>query len=253
VGAFPRRTGGDVRARVHRHEGVSDGEARPSGRTDFYERLRAAARETLGANVASEIAAFEFALLYYAAAVWRKHAPEGPEYFTSHRRSGYFAVVGTLAAVMMMELIAVHIVVSQWSGTVAWVLTALSMYSFLWIVADMQAIRLRPIRLDGEGLEIRVGLRWWVRVGFEDIAGLYRVTSGLDRGAVESGAQKEKGYLKAVPMGEPRFFVTLRETVEARGIYGIRKRAKKIGFTVDEPERFETAYRSALKEWRAEQ
>ena len=214
-----------------------------SGAGAFYDRVRTAARDTLGPNVGSEVLATEIALAYYAAAGWRHSAPTDPGAFSAHRRSGYATVVGVLSVVMAVETVGLHLVVSRWSPTAAWALTLLSLYGLVWIGADYQAIRLRPIRLSPRSLDVRVGLRWSVTIPFEAVVGLYRVES-------RPPDRKEAGYVRAVLSGDARYYVTLREPVEARGAYGIRTQATKVGFTVDEPERFEAAFDERFEAWK---
>lgn len=227
-----------VRAAAVRRSGEDGG-----GAGTFYDRVLAMARGAVGSNVGAEILSTEIALVYYAAAGWRHPTPADPGSFSVHRRSGYATLAGVLSVVMATETVGLHLLLSRWSPVAAWVLTLTSLYGFVWILADYQAIRLRPVQLGPHSLDLRVGIRWSVRVPFRSVEGLYRV-------AQRPPDRKEAGYVRALPSGDARYYVTLHEPVELRGAYGIRKRATKIGFTVDEPERFEAAFSEQFEAWK---
>lgn len=213
------------------------------GAGTFYDRVLAAARGAVGSNIGAEILSTEISLVYYAAAGWHHPAPADASAFSVHRRSGYATVAGVLVVVMAAETVGLHLLLSRWSPVAAWVLTLTSLYGLVWILADYQAIRLRPVQLGAHSLDIRVGIRWSVRVPFRAVEGLYRV-------AQRPPDRKEAGYVRAVPSGDARYYVTLHEPVEVRGAYGIRRQATKIGFTVDEPERFEAAFSEQFEAWK---
>jgi hypothetical protein len=63
-------------------------------------------------------------------------------------------VIAILAApclAILVETAAIHFLVRRWSRPVAWVLTALSLYSLLMIVGHARALVLRPHALAPAG------------------------------------------------------------------------------------------------------
>lgn len=213
--------------------------AGPADPGTLFERMREAAREVLGTNLLSDMLAFEIAICHCALAGWRARPVSSPQTFTYHRRVAYGAIVAALLLVLVAETFGLHLLLQRWSPAVAWVLTALSIYSAFWLLGLYQAVRLRPIRIEENGLLIRIGLKWRVEVPFEDVSSFQILRGGMV-------LPKRKELLRAVVLGEARYLLTLKRPATAEGPYGIRRRVEQIAFTVDEPQRFEAALRPYL-------
>jgi hypothetical protein len=200
------------------------------GTVDMLDRLRTVAREILPMRRVADAIGYEMSVLYYSLFAPRRprHSPAA-QVFTYHRKSGYGALVFALLIVTLGEAIPVHILVLRWSPQAAWLLTALTLYSMLWFLADYRAMRLRPILLDEETLCLRTGLRWTVRIPRAHIA------------AIHSKPPKSEPTLRtALPMTKP-LWIELTEPVTAQGPYGIEKRGRWISVTVDEVADFRAA------------
>lgn len=205
-----------------------------AGRGDLPDRLRATLRQVLPSPLAADALAHEAALLGYALLAWRARPDvrAGELGFTVHRANGYGGVLGAAAFVVVVETVGVHLLVERWSATAAWVLTALSVYGLVWLLGHFQAVRLRPVLLAPDGLHVRVGLLWSVRVPYACVA-------SLDAPGPGAPARRAPGYLHAVTLGGARLLVELREPVRVDGIYGCVKRdVRRIGLAVDDRERF---------------
>ncbi len=198
---------------------------------DVFEIARQSLGQTVGPRVA-DLVASEFALFYYAFFCWRRRPGMGPQLFSHHQKNLSGVLTVGLILVTALEIVPVHLLLQLWSPTAAWVLTALTVYGFVWILGDYQAMRLRPHSLHKGVLHLRVGLRWSVEIPLASIVGL----------------QRHKGYgkfptkgkiLKAVALGEPQFVIELSQPVTARGLYGLRREVRSIGFNVDDGARFE--------------
>ena len=201
---------------------------RSPGSEDTLERFRQVAREVLPARRAADAIAFEMAVLYYALLSWRRRPEEGA--FTYHRKSGYGAVVFAVLIMVLAEAIPVHILLMRWSEVAAWALTILSFYAIVFFLADWRAARFHPILLDGEALQIRVGLRWRIRVPRERIASVHK-----------KRPPGSEPYIRAALPGPVPLWIELTERVTAQGPYGIERKARWISLTVDDPERFRQA------------
>lgn len=97
-------------------------------------------RQTIRSVRASKFMANELTMLYYALFSWR-HTPQeaSGSAFSYHKNSGYTAFMAGMMLVVPVETIAVHLLVMQWNAVAAWVLTALSLYATLWLIADCRA------------------------------------------------------------------------------------------------------------------
>jgi hypothetical protein len=201
---------------------------------DVLEKLRIAAREILPLRRAAEAIASEMAIFYYALFAWPllrrpSRAPLAARVFTYHRTSGYGAIVFALLIITIGEGLPVHILVTRWSAKAAWVLTVLTAYSVLWILADYRATRLRPILLDADTLHLRTGLRWTVHIPRAHIAAIHK-----------KAPKSEPSVRTALPTATP-MWIELSEPVTAQGPYGIEKKVRWISVAVDEAAEFRQA------------
>ncbi|MDB4949874.1 MAG: hypothetical protein JWM27_2523 [Gemmatimonadetes bacterium] len=209
----------------------------PEPGADAGERIRRASLAALPFPRVAELVAYEMALIYYALLGWRERPAEGPDVFSYHRRSGYGGIVFALAAATVMETAAVHLLVAPHSAAAAWAATGLSLYLVLWMIGDYQAVRLRPIKADGDALHLRVGLRWTASVPWDAVATLRDAHGALP-------GKRERGWLRMTAMGPPSAVLELRRPVKVRGPYGITRRVQRIGLAVDDAARFRAEVQS---------
>jgi hypothetical protein len=189
---------------------------------DVLERMESAAFETVRSRRLAAILASELAVFYYAFAAWRRapHVPAGTRAFPVHEQSGVAALFGMLAGVSVMEAALVHLIVMRWSTPAAWILTALSSYGAVWLVAMARAFVLRPVLVEGGELVVRGGMMWTVRVPIRAIA------------AIEPGGAK--CGLRVPPACQPNVTLRLAEAVPARGMYGMTRQVTSIALAVDD-------------------
>jgi hypothetical protein len=206
-------------ARAWRGAGSGDG-------SDPLERLHEAALRLVGSDRAAALLASEIAVGYYALAAWRArpHVPSGWRPVTQHLRSGHGGVVFGLTALLAVEGPVIHLLVARWSGVLAWVVTAATVYSFLWLLADYRATLLRPILVGQGSLRIRAGLRWTMVVGDTDI---------LEIRGGEPEDVKER--LNLTLLGSPTHWILFTRPLEVRGPYGMGRTVRAVGVHPDTP------------------
>lgn len=196
---------------------------------DFPTRLRRTARAVTGSRLAAGVLATEISVLRYS--LTRAHpATTG---YTVHRRSGYGSIVAGVLMAMVPETAAVHVLLSRWSPTAAWIVTALGIYAALWLLGDYRALAARSIELTPKALCFRYGLRWQARIPRRRIAG------------AELVSQKPKAtpaILCASVWGPPNLRLLLHKPTVLHGLYGMRRKVTEIHVRVDEP----AALRAAL-------
>lgn len=187
--------------------------------------LHRSARDLLRMDRVADVLASELAVLYYAFGAWRTppHIPEGTRPFSSHRRSGHGGLVFGLLVVTAAEGVVVHLLLAGWSTTIAWIITFLSLYGALWLVADYRATVLRPILSSDGEVWVRAGLRWHARIPRRRIL---RVTPR--RPATDGGA-RSLAFLTT-----PNLWIELSAPVLLEGPYGLRREAGCLGLFVDD-------------------
>lgn len=191
---------------------------------DFATRFRSAAREVLRSRIPADILTTEISILYYAFR-WRRDRKLDPNAFTVHRRVCYFAVVIGLLIVIAVETVSIHVLLSRWSTSVAWIVTCLSIYAGVWLIGDYRAMSARPIRVTATHLLLRVGVRWECDIPIGSIDRVEQI-GGLKAGTGSNA-------LKASLLGQPNVRIQLNDPIEVVGMYGIRKRVREIVLTVD--------------------
>jgi hypothetical protein len=169
----------------------------------------------LAAGLAGELGAVALALTG-----WWQRPPTG---FGHHRRAAYGALVGALGCLIAGESLAVHLAVAQWSTTGAWIATALSAYSLVWMIGDAHAVRLGPARVTDAGLVVSRGLVRRAAIPWAAIA------------AVAPVAGKVAGAIDLAVLG-PNLLITLTAPIAVRGPLGTTRRAARLTLGVDDRE-----------------
>lgn len=188
-----------------------------------------------GNGIIDRVVVSEVAILRYGLLSWRTEEPPG---FTVHKRNDWATVVACIVVMIVAESIGVHLLIQHWSVRAAWFITALDAYGILWVFGDYHALRLRPITIEDGVLHVRYGLRWSVDVPIANIAEIKAAASG-----------RTARVLRVAMIDEPRLLIELREPVVAHGLMGLEKTIDAIALLPDEPERFETALRLAMRQY----
>ena len=208
-----------LRIRQIRAVWLSERESDPDGALETA--LASALHPVLASAVAGELT-----LLRLALTSWRTPPPKGPGIFSTHEESGWTAIVGGVMLLVVAETIGLHLFVARYSEVGAWLLTAASAYSALWILGDTQALRLHPIRVADGVVRVSIGLRWRVRIPLEHVA------------SAEPTWEADEGELDLGMAGAPRVLLVLTEPVTVRGMFGIRQQTDRLVLPVDDREGF---------------
>jgi hypothetical protein len=202
---------------------------------DVLERLTLGVRAALPRTVpsvdrAAGAIAFEATLLWYAHRGWRLEpdAPAEAMAFSGHRKSGYTGLIIGVLMVIGIEMLAVHLLVALWSVVAAWVITGLTAYCAIWIIGDLQAVRLRPSWVSGKFVCMRLGLRWTVTTPQHQILRIRML----------GGSEKIAGALRLALPNAPRVLVELKAPATAIGAYGLRREVDAIELGLDDPAQF---------------
>ncbi|MGR9047670.1 hypothetical protein ACQ4XT_03405 [Halobacillus faecis] len=162
------------------------------------------------------------------------HKPEGDQTFSYHKKSEYFGVFLMLVHAMLIEIIAVHVMLMQYSHTMAWIATLLDFYALVFLIADYQAIRKSPVIIQNNHLHFQKGLRFHMTVPLEKVTEIRWYEGETLPEERHSFTLLLAGFEKVPPQLEIR----LNEAVEGYRLFGFKRKVKDIYLTVDEPERF---------------
>jgi len=197
---------------------------------DLFERSRAAFTKELHPAFAACVMAFELSAIVYAFFKWRSN--NGERSFTYHKKNGSTLLLGLFLFLLGAETAGIHVLIAQWNVTVAWVLTAASIYVAFQIFAHLKALRLRPISFTENELLFRCGL---VGDAAIDLSSITKVD------VIATTPPDADNSMTIRPLGafsQPNIQIYLSEAQTFSGFYGIEKQFDLLSFYVDEPTEF---------------
>mgnify|MGYP000040927686 CR=1 FL=1 len=198
---------------------------RTDGGLDFMDRLRMAVTDTVPIQLVGALTT-EVSMFYYALISWKKPILNSKEY-SYHRNNASIAMLYALLLAILVETIAIHFILIQWSNALAWVFSALSVYTGLQVFALIKSIPRRPITLNGNQLVIRNGLLGDCRVELNNIAQMEVFRNDLP---------EAYDKMKKLSLFEQNLVFHFKDEITIVGLYGIRRKVKALAFYADEPE-----------------
>ena len=159
------------------------------------------------------------------------------EAFSCHR--GEMPLIWMLGGLAAAELIIVHLLISMWSGTAAWILTALTLAAVAQAAAKVRAMITRPILVGERAVRIRFRTREPIVVPFKAIAQVeYTALTPAPKGA---------GVFRGTLLAHPNILLRL-----ACPLPHGRRRIDRIALHVDAPTAFRSVIDSRLARLRAD-
>ena len=174
--------------------------------------------------------AAELGVWYYALISWRKKSSveADDKTYSYHNAGGYMSVMLGLGLAFPVEIVAVHMFLSQWNATVAIVVTLLSVYAAVWLVGDARARALRPVVLGKDELRIECGIQMKGTISLSNIASV----------SCHEPADIDKvDKLNYGTFYQANVWIVMHDPVEVRTLLGM-KRPLAIGLSLDDPKGF---------------
>jgi hypothetical protein len=178
----------------------------------------------LGEVVARPVAhvlAVELSAVTLAVTGWFRRSPAG---VSMHRRTGYLVMVGALCALAAVEAVGMHVVLSTMAPTAAVVSSVLSGYGLLWLLGQLHAVRLQPLRVVDGALVVERGLIARAAVPVADIVAIAAVD-----------VRPPGADVADLSMLGPNLLVELRAPIEVTGMFGRVRHAQCLALSVDDP------------------
>jgi len=199
------------------------------------ERVDAALRAVGMPHRLARLVATEITLVSFAVTGWR--APvRSAACFTVHRVNGWAMFAGVLVFLTVVETAVAHIAIAAFvSPTAAWVVSALSIYSALWLLGDLHALRHGGVVVTGDGLELALGVRCAGRIPWSAIASIASIPPGTPAGDAP-------GLVDASILGA-NVVVELRTPCELVGFLGRRRIATRVALSIDDAPAFVAVHR----------
>ena len=179
-----------------------------------------------------QIICAEFLMFYYALASWKRKAKPG---FTLHKNSSNIAFQIMIIHAIIIETLGIHWWLHEKSMVLSIILLVLNVYSVVFFVADMQAIRLNPVYVTHDKFYVSLGLMKRAEIRFADIDEIIE-----DKEIVEGKLSKDTIDFVARDFGDayPQFILTMKEPIEVTFMMGIKKPYKKVAIKADQVQEF---------------
>ncbi|MFJ3388652.1 beta-carotene 15,15'-monooxygenase [Lysinibacillus sp. NPDC086135] len=174
----------------------------------------------------------DFVVFYYAFASWKRKERPG---LTLHKNSSYIAFIIMLIHGTVIETIGIHWWLHEKSLVLSILLLILNVYTVLFFIADMQAIRLNPVHVTSEKLYLSLGLMKRAEIRFEQIEELIE-----DKEQLERKLSKDTIDFIARDFAEayPQFILKMKEPVEVTFMFGLKKRYNNVAIKADQAQEF---------------
>jgi hypothetical protein len=181
-------------------------------------------------------------------AVWRylfSRSESGKFYPANRSIFGYMVIFAMVTG--PVELLLVHVLIP--SETVAWVVTAFSVYGLFWVGGMYASIRTMPHSINGDGLTLHYGILAEVIIEKNNIASISaKVTRSAKGGDGLRSEVGESGGMEAwiTSAGQADVTIVLKSKIRPRGLLKRGSPTRIINVTVNLPEEFVMAVRSSL-------
>lgn len=192
-------------------------------------------------DMLASMAAAELSVWHYALFSWRKkpHVRPGERAFSYHNAGGYMSMLIGLALAFPVEIIGVHILISQWSIVAAFLVTALSVYAAIWLIGDARARVMRPVVIGDDHLRLECGIQMEAVIPRSNIEAVCFSENDIN---VLGKADK----LNYGTFYQANVWVVVKQPLEIRTMLG-KKRVQAIGVSLDDPKAFGDVIELSLK------
>lgn len=184
-----------------------------------YERVRPNPIITV---ILSEALAF-----YYAFFTWKKKPEDNAESISLHKETSIIAFHIMLIHAIVIETIGIHWWLHDQSPALSVILLILNIYSVIYFIGEMQAIRLNPLTIKDGVLKVSLGLGKRISVPVEAIE------------AVRWGEKAEKDAIefvaKDIENHEPQLVIDFKTPQLATLFFGRTKSFSQMALKVDDP------------------
>lgn len=167
-------------------------------------------------------------VLYYGFASWKRKERTG---ITLHKNSSYIAFQIMMIHAIVIETIGLHWWLHEKSLLLSILLLIINVYSVVFFIADMQAIRLNPLYVTNDALYISLGLMKRATIRFAMIEKIEE-----EQELLKGKLPKDTIDFIARDFGEayPQLILKMKEPVEVTFMLGIKKRYQAVAIKADQ-------------------
>ncbi|PAK52188.1 beta-carotene 15,15'-monooxygenase [Priestia megaterium] len=186
----------------------------------------------------------EMLMFYYAFGTWKKQPSNEGNTFTLYKRSSFITFQIMIIHAIVIETLGLHGLLHNTSIILSIVLLILNIYSIVFFLGDIQALRLNPLRADDDHLYISFGLAKRMEIPFRDIAEIVEDAHILEQKIPSTTIEFIARDFETV---HPDLLLTLKSPIEATLFMGIKKKYKQVAIRVDDPHAFKKIVKERLE------
>jgi len=199
---------------------------------DTAHNLQQSITTVLGNQLAIRMLASELTVLRFGLLCWRKVViiPPGARRFSTHRNSGYVALFSVMLFVMLVEVFAIHLLLAHYSTLAAVIVSAISVYGIIFLVADLSAVIKSPVLIIKDQLLLRTGMRWRLLTSPDNIEAIIKLKSDFE--------SDESCFKGAIIKSSANVHVKFKDPVTVSRLYRSPILITNLMMSIDKPEAF---------------
>ncbi|WP_280166405.1 beta-carotene 15,15'-monooxygenase [Priestia aryabhattai] len=174
----------------------------------------------------------EMLMFYYAFGTWKKKPSTEGNTFTLYKRSSFITFQIMIIHAIVIETLGLHWLLHNTSIILSIVLLILNIYSIVFFLGDIQALRLNPLRVEDDRLYVSFGLSKRMEISFSDIAEIVEDAHILQQKVPNTTIEFIARDFETV---HPDLLLILKSPIEATLFMGIKKKYQQVAIRVDDP------------------
>ncbi|MGE7917323.1 beta-carotene 15,15'-monooxygenase [Viridibacillus sp. NPDC093762] len=183
-------------------------------------------------------------MFYYAFASWKRPILVAPNTFTLHKKSSLLAFQIMLIHAIVIETLGIHWWLHEKSMILSIILLILNVYSVVFFLGDIQAVRLNPVRLKKQKLYLSLGLVKQMELSLDDIKSITTDQEELEK------KLNSKTTIEFVARDfeevHPHMILELKKPCTASLLMGFKKQYSRVAIRLDDPIAFKQALQQHL-------
>lgn len=211
-------------------QGIRRFRIRSGSTPDFFTALKSTCYEFLPKGLVLPVVT-EIAVFYYGFVNWRPRKLRDNE-FSYHRDSGTVPLLVAIIFIIAIETFVFHSLLLNWSETLAWILTALSIYSGVQLFGFLRSMSKRPYSIEDGRLILPYGIMSETEIELKELLAVEISSADLP----EDGDTRKLSFLGSLE--SHNVVLRLKSVNELTGLYGRTRSYRNLAIYVDDKTRF---------------
>ncbi|WP_107942809.1 beta-carotene 15,15'-monooxygenase [Metasolibacillus fluoroglycofenilyticus] len=174
----------------------------------------------------------ELLMFYYALFSWRKKITNG---YTLHKKTSYIAFQAMMIHAIILETLGIHWWLHSKYPVLSFILLIFNVYSVLFLLADLQAVRLNPTIIRNDTLYLSLGIMKRAAIPLTQITEIVTDASQFEEKLPKDMAQFIAKDFEAV---KPSVIIYCKNPVSVVLPFGFEKHYHQIAIKVDDAHGF---------------